>query len=277
MEVRRERRRPHVDERITLRRPGVAVTRSTRRGAGGQFLQMVGDQDAGEIGVVFAQLVDALEQVFAGRDVEPGGGLVQQQKARSRHEGASDQRASAFAVGEVRPARLAQSLQAHERHELVGAVEVVLTGRPAGDELDGAGGAGEHDLVHGAGRRQRVVRVDVAESAAQFVYVHPAEPVPEDLGLSAGRMPVGAEDAEQRALAGAVGAEQGPVLAGPDGHRDLVEQESLVTDQVHALDAQHGGIAGEGRGRHQDPSGGRHRVKPKVNRRPDRCSQRSGR
>jgi hypothetical protein len=84
-----------------------------------------------------------------------------------------------------------------------------------------------------------MVRVDVPDPGAQFAYVHAAEAVAQDVDLSARRVLVGAEQAEQGGLAGAVGAEQGPVLALAHGEGHVVEQRPALAHEPDILGAQH--------------------------------------
>ncbi|GDY57365.1 hypothetical protein SVIO_079880 [Streptomyces violaceusniger] len=49
-------------------------------GAGGQLLQVVGDQDGGQFGVVPAQGVQALQQLLTGGQIQTGGRFVEQQQ-----------------------------------------------------------------------------------------------------------------------------------------------------------------------------------------------------
>ena len=58
---------------------GVAV--GDEQGVGGgarKFLEVMGDQDRGDLGVGVIEGVDGGEQLFAGGQVEPGGGFVQE-------------------------------------------------------------------------------------------------------------------------------------------------------------------------------------------------------
>src|SRR5690606_2841849 len=70
---------------------------------------------------------------------------------------------------------------------------------------------------------------------AQLAQVDPAECAAQHPHRTAGGVAPRAEDAEQRRLAGAVGAEQRPVLARPDHHADLVEEGLAGADQVHPV------------------------------------------
>ena len=49
-------------------------------GAGGQILEVMGHQNAGEIDDFAAQLIDAPEQLFPGGEIESGCRLVEQQQ-----------------------------------------------------------------------------------------------------------------------------------------------------------------------------------------------------
>ena len=89
-----------------------------------------------------------------------------------------------------------------------------------------------------------MVRGDQGDQRPQREHVHPPEPVPQYVDLPAGRMRVGREQAQQRALAGSVRAEQRPELAGPHGQRDLVEQQASAAYQVDAVGSQQDGLIG---------------------------------
>ena len=68
------------------------------RGAGGQFLQVMGHQDGGQAGLTRAQLVDADQELLAAGHVQAGRGLVQQQQLRLRHQAARDERPAALTL-----------------------------------------------------------------------------------------------------------------------------------------------------------------------------------
>lgn len=67
-----------------------------------------------------------------------------------------------------------------------------------------------------------MVRVDVPDQGPQLAQVHPVQPVPEHPHRAPGRMDHRAEQPQQGRLPRAVGAEQRPVLTGPDGQGDLL-------------------------------------------------------
>ena len=216
------------------------------RRAGRQFLQVVGDDDGRQCGLARAQVIDARQQLLAPGQVEAGGWLVEQQHARLPDQGPRDQRAAALTLGQDRPPRAGQRAQAHHLDGRVGAGQIGRAGRPARHQVDRAGRAGEHDVTHGPAVRHRMMRGHQADQRAQREDVHPPEPLPEDVDLSAGRMRVGREQAQQRALAGSVRPEQRPDLAGPHGQRDLVEQQAPATYQVDRVGSQDGVLIGGG-------------------------------
>lgn len=73
------------------------------RGAGWKFLEVVGDDDGGQIRVGRLESVDTFNQLFTAHQVEAGSGLVQEQQAWFWHERTSDQRAATLALGQYRP------------------------------------------------------------------------------------------------------------------------------------------------------------------------------
>ena len=87
-------------------------------GAGGEFLEVVGDQDPGEVGMRRVDLVKGFEELLAGRDVEPGRRLVEEQETRVGDQCAGDQRPAALALGQCGPGRGGQGADAQQFDQL---------------------------------------------------------------------------------------------------------------------------------------------------------------
>ena len=90
-------------------------------GGGRDFLEVVGDEDAGEARVRDAQFVECGEELFSRSQIQAGGGLVEQEELRLGNERPRDQGPSAFALGQVGPQGIRVFLHAEGGDEFVGA------------------------------------------------------------------------------------------------------------------------------------------------------------
>src|SRR5699024_4194921 len=86
---------------------------------------------------------------------------------------------------------------------------------------------------------QRMARIHVPDGLAQLPDLDPAEPVSEHLDRAAGRVRLGATQAQQRALARPDRADEGPALARPDRDRDVRQELIALADEVDVAQAQH--------------------------------------
>ena len=106
--------------------------------------------------------------------------------------------------------------------------------------LDGAGGAGEDHVFDRKLRRGRAEGwVHEADERPQRADVDPAEAPAQDVDRPGARVTQAAGDAQERRLAGAVGAEEGPVLAGAHAPVDVVQEHGLLArPDAHAGDGE---------------------------------------
>lgn len=81
----------------------------------------------------------------------------------------------------------------------------------------------------------------------QFPHVDAAQLVAEDVNGTASRVGGCSEQAQKRALARAVRAEEDPVLSGFDRNVDVFQQVSAVADEIHVFGRQNcaGGVLHE--------------------------------
>lgn len=208
-------------------------------GAGREFFEVVGDQDPGQVGMRRVDLVEGLEELLAGRDVEPGRRLVEEQETRVGDQRAGDQRPAALALGQRRPGRRGQGADAEQFDQLQSTRPLSRRRLPARHAFDGPGQTGENDVENVQRRPQRVSWVDVTDRLAELPDVDGAEAAAEDLDRAAGRVGDRAAQVEQRALPRAVRPEQRPSLTLADRQRHPTEQQLAVPDEVDVLQFEH--------------------------------------
>ena len=197
------------------------------------------------------------------RDVQVVGGLIEEQQVRPEQEQARERRAHLPAAGQLRdgPVELAGA-EAQAREDLLGPVaaiarlevgqqevqvreplrqlelglgggggELGLDGLQVGEEPVAVPDEGLHRLDQRAGRQLQDVLRQVADAraagAGQLALV----------GLA-----LAGEDAQERRLAGAVGADEPDALARLDGEADLVEDELAAEGEGELVrgDERHG-------------------------------------
>jgi hypothetical protein len=182
-------------------------------GGGGQLLQVVRHQHRRDVRVRHREQVDGLEQLLARGDVQPGRRLVEQQQPRLADQRPGDQRAPALALGQDRPPQAGLAVKAERSDERLGPVGLLRRRLPPQRGLDRAGEPGQHHVAHGQRRAERVARVHVADHPAQRLQLDPAELRAEHVHGARGGEGDRPAEAEDGALARAVGAEHRPVLA----------------------------------------------------------------
>ena len=207
------------------------------REAGKDFLDVVRDED--ECGRVFAarEFFQEAQKILAGDGIEAGAGLIEDEQARPGHEGAGDKDALAFALRKELPLAVEQMRGAEEAEEFFGGGDVTAGRRKpeielgvttADDGFDGGLGGGDAGLEgagHDADFETEVAPVGLAVALAEEA----------DVAGAGGK--VAEERFEERGLAAAVGAEDGPVFAAL--HAPV---EAVKNDGVAAGDAQAGDI-----------------------------------
>lgn len=198
-------------------------------GGGGEFFQVVRDEDGGEVGVGGGEGGEGGEEGFAGGEVETGSGFVEEEERGVGHEGAGDADALAFALGAGGDLAGGETGAAEEIEEVAGAGALGLADA-VGEGPDGAGGAGEDDLFDGEPVEDFEGGVDDADPFAQVPETDLTEATAEDGDGTGAGVADGAGEGEEGALAGAVRAEEGPVLAAPDRPGDAIEDRGAVRD-----------------------------------------------
>ena len=178
--------------------------------------------------------------MLAGDGIEAGAGFVENEELGTGHEGASDEGALAFALGEVLPRAVGE-------REALDAFEDGAGGAPVGggggvpkinhgvfstDDRFERGLGGGHEFVEGA--------ADEANFFAELGPVAFAEGLTEQLDVAVGGGFVAGESGEERGFAGSVGAEDDPVLAGIDAPIDAVENGGVAAFEAEVADFENG-------------------------------------
>ena len=200
---------------------------------GRDFLEVVGDKHDGGSGVVAGQFAEAVHQILASAQVQPGGRLVQQQQFGVGHERAGDLDALALTLGQrgERPVQQRTHSPVVQQAESTAFVVLLVPFAPAArDSVGGRDDDIEHFLVLGdlggqGGGGQ-------ADPGPQFEDVHGAENFLQDPGLAARRVEPGGRNLEQSGLASAVGSEDHPALAFPDLPVDLAQERFGSADNA---------------------------------------------
>ena len=191
------------------RPPGAQQQRVGR--ARRDLLDVVGDQHHGGRTGGAGKLGERRDEPLARAEVEPGGGLVEQEQVGVRQQCAGDLDPLTLAGREgpepaVGEGSHAQSLEQLSRPRAVRLAEVV----PPGGQRRLA--RRHHQLDRGEpgvhpGRQRRAC---VADPSPQVAGVHGSEPLPEHLDRPGRRPELGRGDLEQRRLARAVRAARAP-------------------------------------------------------------------
>jgi hypothetical protein len=228
----------HVLRRARRELAAIAQQQRVRR-ARREFFEVVSDQDDGEFRLAGAQRSQAHQQLLAPGDIQPGGWLIKQQHLRGPHQGTGNQRAASLALREHGPPGAREAAESHEDDRVVGPGRLGRCWGPARCQVERARCASQHQVPHCPGWRYRVVRTDQADQRTEREDIHPPESLAEDLDVTARGVGIGSQQSQQHALACAVRAEQGPQLAGPHRQRDLVQQQTAISDQVDATYLDH--------------------------------------
>ncbi len=207
---------------------------------GHDFLDVMGDEDEGGGVGALAEALEELEEMFAGGGVEAGAGFIENQQSWPGHERAANEHALAFALGkkkpgafgEVRAFDLTQKMQGAGAVGASDAAPVIDHGIFAADDgFEGAFVIG-HELADGG--------ADEADVFAEFAPVGPAEAAAEDGDFAGRGHEVTGDGAEEGGFAGAIGAENGPVLAGIDAPVDVREDMDAPAPDGKAGDFENG-------------------------------------
>ena len=220
--------------------PPVAQQRGVG-GAHGQLLDVVADQDLGELRPGGGQVVQRVHEPLARRQVETGGRLVEQEQVRGAHERPRDQHAALLAVRQdpERPVGhllRTQALQGRRRDREVGR-------RRGPAQRQGARPVqpGQHDVEGDRPTRRAVAPLHVTDARPELALkVDLPEARAEHVDGAAGRVRLGREQLQQRRLAAAVGSEQRPPLAALHLQVDAVQQPGVAADEVDTAQVEDG-------------------------------------
>lgn len=219
------------------------------------FLDVVGYEDEGGMGAV-AEAGDEIEKAFARHGVETGAGFIEDEEIGLGHETAGDQDTLAFALGEEGPRAVGEGRDIDEGEEGGGLTGIRRTepfaevdGRVAatGDDFEGRFVVVEPLAQSGT---------DETDTFPEFGPVRLAVAMTEEFEGAGGRGEVPGEGGEQGGLAGAVGAEDDPVLSRGDGPVDVGEEgygSPGYAEVGHAENGLIGGAGGWGHGRAMVP------------------------
>ena len=220
---------------------------------GHDFLDMMGDKNEGGGFRLAAEAVEELEKLFAGNGVEAGAGFVEDEEFRFGHQGAADENALAFALGEVLPRAVSERKAFNAFENGSGGTSVRRCGSfpkidhgvfAADDRFECGLGRG-HEFVEGA--------ADETNFFTQFGPMTFAIGLAEELDVAIGGGFVAGDGREQGGFAGTVGAEDRPMLAGIDTPIDAVENDSVAAFEAEVADRENGAawhtelLTGEGR------------------------------
>ena len=209
--------------------------------ARGDFLDVVRDEHEGGAARLAGEGFDELQKLFAGDGVEAGARLVEDEQLRFRHEGAGDEDALAFALGELSPETSGKFAGAGEAQEFQrGAAvggrdlhpQVELRVFAADDGFE-SGFVGWNAGLEGAGH-EADLEAKVAPVAGAVVLV-------EQFDLAGARGEVAGEGFEEGGFAAAVGAENDPVFAGFHAPRDVTQQGGAVAVDGEILNVEETG------------------------------------
>jgi len=190
-----------------------------------RLLLVVGDEDGGEVHFL-VELAQPAAQVLAHAGIECAEGFVEQQDFGFDGEGTGECHALALAAGELRGQAAFVAVELHEPEQVVNAFANLGFGGPRGAWADGQA---EGDVVEdGEVAEERVVLEDESDSARADGRLADVLPVETDgAGAWVGHFQSG-DDAQERGLAGAGGAEQRGEAAARDGEADIVERGVLA-------------------------------------------------
>ena len=177
------------------------------------FLDVMRGQDDGDAGG--AQIAHHLPHVLAQFDVDAGGRLVEEQDLRLVRQRFGDQHAPLHAAGQRDDLGVLLVPQRQRAQHLLDMRRVARLAEQAAAEADGA-----PDALEGVG--VQFLRHQPDHRARRAVVLEDVVAVDRD--LAGGRNQNAADDADQRRLAGAVGAEQGEDLATFDVEIDLLQR-----------------------------------------------------
>lgn len=225
---------------------GALVQEEDVGGDGREFFDVVGDEDDGGWIVLVEEALDGGEDLFAGEEVQACRGFVEEEKLWCTGEGAGDEGADFFAVGESLVGVVAEFGEADAGEEFFGLG--VLGGGRLVVEAQGGEEAGEDDLVGGEGGFdvELAAGLDDADEVAEGGEIGFAVMLAEDVDIAGGGPHVTGDDAGEGGFSGAVGAEDGGASVGSDGPGDIAEDGGVAALEGDVLEVDDGlGVHGE--------------------------------
>lgn len=180
------------------------------------FLNVMRDENQRRRFFAAANLLQKLQKILPRRRIQAGAGLVQYQEGGSRHQGASNQHALALALGEKKPGPVGQG----GAFDLTQNVQSALAIRSSdfAPKIDHGAFAANHRFQRGlaSGNHLADGRADQADPSAQLAPVGSSISLRQQLHFAAARSQVAGQRAQERGFARTIGAENGPMFAGPD-------------------------------------------------------------
>ena len=173
---------------------------------------------------------EEFQEVFARDGVEAGGGFVEKEHAQARHQGAADEHALTFALREHPPRSLGEMAGTYLSQDARGLL--FLRGGDAAPKIDLRVVAGEYDFPRGLIGFDLVAEAgaDQADGLPHLAPIVSAEAGRADPDFAAGGHEVSGQCAEERGFAGAIGAQNDPVLPALHAPVDLVQNDGLALD-----------------------------------------------
>ena len=236
----------------TIEKPGAAelVHRHHAVGQGGRLVPVVGDEERGRRGLA-EDAPELAGEPIVQLAVEPGERLVEEQGARGGGERAGQGHALRLAAAEVGDVAAAEAAQADQLEHRLDPPLPVRDGHPL------------HLQPEADVRRDVAVREELfvlehhPDAAAVGGQASDVSPVQVDRARR-GHDEAG-DDAQERRLAAAGGAEQGDDLGVADGQRSVAEDGRAVERDRDVTNFEHGRVRGSAEGGRRGRGGARSR------------------
>mmetsp|Transcript_54949 Transcript_54949/g.134445 ORF Transcript_54949/g.134445 Transcript_54949/m.134445 type:complete len:227 (-) Transcript_54949:147-827(-) len=200
----------------------------------------------GQQGLADGHVADQLDEAFGFALAHAGGGLVEQDQVGTAGDRDADFQRTPLGIGEVHRQHVAALVELDHFEDLLGAVVgIVQVGQelPEGIAVAQAPQQRTADVLEHRQPREQVGDLEAASQAeaVDLVGLLAVDALAVQMDLARGGRKAAADQVEQRALAGAVGPDDGDALAGL--HGQLGAADDLALAEVLAQVAQFEGIA----------------------------------
>jgi hypothetical protein len=217
-------------EYCRFRAGGLRLSRAEKQDVGEErhdFLHVMRYQNERGCVPALGERGQECEEVFARDGVETRGGFIQEEHPQTGHQRAPDEHPLAFALGKISPGPLRKMARPHLTQDARGLL--FFRGGHATPEIDLRTASGKDDIACRLLRFDLVPQAgaDEPDRAAYLAPIVRAESGRANPNFAAGGHEVAGQGAEQRGLAGAVGAEDDPVLSALHPPVDFVEDDGF--------------------------------------------------